>query len=287
MEILTQKRAIIGEGPIWNEVEQKLYYTNGYENEICVYDFLTKGISAIKLSFGVSAIAFDKQNNLIVSHKNGVDILNKNGSLTPIYDKNKYSIKNCNDLKVSPNGDIFVGTISTKRKAQNDSELDGKLYKISIDGTVTTLLDNLSLSNGLDWSFCETKFYHVDSDKSQIKEYNYIKEAGEIVYTGRSVIVNGVDGLTVSKNGNIYAGCWARGFVAVIDTTKMELIDTIKTPCQIPTSCTFCGSNLDLLAVTTASFNQDITIDKNAGFTLIANVNAQGRKPYRFGEKNA
>ncbi|MBR5439214.1 MAG: SMP-30/gluconolactonase/LRE family protein [Clostridia bacterium] len=286
MEILTQKRAIIGEGPIWNEVEQKLYYTNGFEKEICVYDFLTKGISAIKLSFGVSAIAFDKQNNLIVAHNGGVDILNKDGTLRPIYNKSKYSITNCNDMKVSPNGDIYVGTISTKRKVQNDSELNGKLYKISANGTVTMLLDNLSLSNGLDWSIDETKFYHTDSDKSQIKEYNYVKETGEIIYTGRSVIVNGVDGLTISKNGNIYASCWARGFVAVIDTAKMELIKTIKIPCQIPTSCAFCGPNLDLLAVTTASFNQDITIDKNAGFTLIANVNAQGRKPYRFGEKN-
>ena len=283
MKILKEKRCIIGEGPIYNDVDKKLYFTNGFENEICIYDFKTDSISVKKLSFGVSAMAFDRQNNLIVAHKNGVHILNDDGTLTPIYNEEKYKIKNCNDIKVSPTGDLFVGTISSKRKTQNESELDGKLYKISIDGTVTLLLDNLSCSNGLDWSIDETKFYHTDSDTSQIKEYNYIKETGEILFTGRSVYINGVDGFTISNNGNIYAGCWARGFVAVIDTKKMEVVSTIEAPCNIPTSCAFCGDELDVLAVTTASYNEDILKEKNAGFTYLIKVNERGRKAYRFG----
>ena len=286
MKILKEKRCIIGEGPIYNEVEQKLYYTNGYENEICVYDFLTKGISAIKLSFGVSAMAFDKQNNLIVAHKNGVDILNKNGSLTPIYDKNKYSIKNCNDMKVSPNGDIFVGTMSTIRKAQNKSELDGKLYRISKDGTVTVLLDHLSLSNGLDWSLDETKFYHTDSDTCIIKEYNYDKVSGNITPTNRQVEVNGVDGFTISEHGYLYIGCWGHDHVIIVDTATLKIVKCLTLSKTITTSCAFCGKNLDVLAVTTTNLNVSLSEYKNAGFTHLIKLDVKGRKPYRFGENN-
>ena len=286
MKILNSKRAIIGEGPIWNDVEQKLYFTNGFEKEICVYDFIADEISAIKLDFGVSAIAFDKQNNLIVAHSNGVDILNKNGSLTPIYNKTKYSIKNCNDMKVSPNGDIFVGTMSTKRKSPNKSELDGKLYKISKDGVVTVLLDHLSLSNGLDWSVDETKFYHTDSDTCIIKEYNYDKVLGNITPTNRQVEVHGVDGFTISEDGYLYIGCWGHDHVIIVDTATLKIVKCLTLSNTITTSCAFCGKNLDVLAVTTTNLNVSLSEYKNAGFTHLIKLGVKGRKPYRFGENN-
>ncbi len=33
-----QKRCVIGEGPIWNEKEQRLYFVNGLNDEICSLD---------------------------------------------------------------------------------------------------------------------------------------------------------------------------------------------------------------------------------------------------------
>ena len=43
MKILSKKRCNLGEGPIWNEKEQKLYFTNGYgANELCIYDIKNK-----------------------------------------------------------------------------------------------------------------------------------------------------------------------------------------------------------------------------------------------------
>ena len=39
MNILFNKRCLIGEGPIWNEFNNKLYHVNGYgEDEICCID---------------------------------------------------------------------------------------------------------------------------------------------------------------------------------------------------------------------------------------------------------
>lgn len=282
MKILTQKRAVIGEGPVFNEIEQKLYFTNGLESEILIYDFNSDTLTAKKTPCEVSAMAFDNKNRLIVATQNGVFILNNDNSLTEIYDGKKYQIKKCNDLKVAPNGDIFVGTMSTIRKAQNKSELDGKLYRISKNGVVSVLLDNLSLSNGLDWSSDKTKFYHTDSDTSIIKEYTYDICCGDITPTNRQVKVDGVDGFTISKKGYIYASCWAHNYVAVVDSKSMEVINYIKLPVEIPTSCAFCGKNLDVLAVTTASLNQDVKKDVNAGFTILLKGKEKGKLSHRF-----
>ena len=66
----------------------------------------------------------------------------------------------------------------------------------------------------------------------------------------------------------------------------LKIVKCLTLSKTITTSCAFCGKNLDVLAVTTTSFNQDLTIDKNAGFTHLIKLGVQGRKPYRFGENN-
>jgi hypothetical protein len=40
---------------------------------------------------------------------------------------------------------------------------------------------------------------------------------------------------------------------------------------------------MDKLVVVTASYDIDLTVDRNAGFTFISDINTNGRKPYLFG----
>ena len=67
MIILSEKRCNIGEGPIWNEREMRLYYTNGAGgNELCIYDPKEDKLTVRALPIGVAAYAFTKENALIV-----------------------------------------------------------------------------------------------------------------------------------------------------------------------------------------------------------------------------
>ena len=286
MKILSKKRCNLGEGPIWNEKEQKLYYTNGYgANELCIYDIKTDKLDIRKLPTGVAAYAFDIENRLIISHAGGVHILNDDDTLTPIYDNEIYKIEFANDMKVGPDGAIYVGTQSRKRKKLSD-DIDGKLYRISPEGKVRVLLDGLLLSNGMEWSLDETRFYHTDSDTATIKEYFFDKKLGRIEFTGREVCVPGVDGFTIGDDNRLYVGCWGRGHVAVVDITDIQVIQEIKIPAKIPSSCGFCGENMDILAITTVSNSHftDVKADENAGYTILMKTNTSGRKPYLFGE---
>ena len=187
-----------------------------------------------------------------------------------------------NDMKVGPDGRIYVGTQSGKRKGVSD-KIDGKLFSIDVDGNVRILLDDLRLSNGLEWSMDEKRFYHTDSDTEIIREYFFDKTTGDILFSGREIKVSGVDGFTIDENDNLYVACWGEGHIAVVDTKEMEIIKYIDIPAQIPASCCFAGRDMDLLAVTTASYSADIKADENAGFTIIEKVETRGRKPYLFG----
>jgi len=284
MIILSEKRCNIGEEPIWNEREMRLYYTNGAGgNELCIYDPKEERLTIRALPVGVAAYAFTKENELIVSHAGGVDILNPDNTLSPLYDKLRYDIRYSNDMKVGPDGRIYAGTQSQKRKGISE-EIDGKLYSIDKEGNVRVLLDGLRLSNGMEWSLDEKRFYHTDSDTSIIKEYFFDKASGNIEYTGRKVRVPGVDGFTIGSDGCLYVGCWGQGHIAVVDTKDMVLARTIETPAKIPASCGFFGENMDRLAITTADYGSDLTQDPNAGFLLIEEMKVFGRLPYKFGD---
>lgn len=285
MKILSQKRCIVGEGPIWNEKEQSLYYTNAYGKEFCVFDFKTQSVKVRALPFDVSAFAFDVNDNLIVSHEGGVHILREDDSLIPIYDEKRYQIRFANDMKVGPDGAIYVGTQSGKRKGVSE-ETDGKLYRISARGEVLALLDGLILSNGMEWSMDRKKFYHTDNPTRYIKEYLFDESSGKISFTGRQVRVDGVDGFTVGRDGRLYVACWGRSRMAVVDTEKMEIVEYLPTVCKVPTSCGFCGADMEILAITTASKNLDTATDENAGFTLLRECGTRGRAPFLFGANN-
>ena len=284
MRVLTEKRCYIGEGPIWNEREERLYFTNGKFREICIYDFKTEAVTVQTTPAWASAIAFDGQNRLILSHVKGVHVWDEKDTLLPLYDEEKYKIKHAGDMKVGPDGALYVGAISEKFLGISD-KVDGKLYRISQDGEVRILLDGLLLPNGLDWSIDERKFYHVDTGTALLKEYNFDKKTGKITFSGRQLTLEGADGLTIAQDGCLYVSCAWKKYIAVVDGNTFTIKDYIVFTDTFPMSCGFCGKDMDRLAVTTASDTADITQDKKAGFTHCIPMLIKGRVPYRFGEK--
>lgn len=275
-----EKRCIIGEGPIWNEKEKKLYYVNGFGDEICIYDPETDEVKTRPV--GAATVAFSKDGRIILSRGDGVFFLNDDDSLTPLYDPQKYEILYGNDMKVGPDGCVYVGTQSEKRMGVSD-KINGKLYRITPSGEVTVLLDGIILSNGLAWSQDEEHFYHTDSDTKMVREYDFDKETGRLTYTGRELFVPGMDGFAIDTQDRLIVGAWGKGHITVVDTKKMEIERDIDMPVRIPTSCNFCGDDMKTLAITTASYRTDLEQDPLAGFLFLMPMEVGGRLPYLFG----
>lgn len=282
MRVIKEKRCVIGESPIYDDGENAVYFVNGRQREICKYSLSNGRVETKKVEKDCAAIAFDCENRILVSRDDGVFRLLPNGREETLYDRDRYRIMHANDMKVGVDGRLYVGTQSERRLSLSD-KVDGKLYVIDDKGNVKRLLDNLSLSNGMDWSSDGKYFYHTDSDTERIREYRFDARRGEIEYTGREVRAPGCDGFTIGKDGCLYVACWGHGCVLKIDTNSMQAAERILVGCKNPSSCCFIGETNELF-ITTASYDSDITADENAGFAEILQTTARGRKPYRFGK---
>ena len=282
-DIIRCNKCVIGEGPIWNDFDKKLYFVNSMgPNEICTFDPQSREITAQTYDQGTAAIAFSKEGKMLVSRPNGAFYLAADGTQTPLYDTNKYTLRYCNDAKVGPDGRFYVGTQSEKRLGISDN-LNGKLYSIDKNGNVRLLLEGMRLSNGMEWSLDEKFFYHTDSDTGIIKEYAFDKQSGDIEFTGRQINIPCVDGFTINQKGELVIACWGKSHLAIADTKTMTLKEHVKLPISIPTSCGFYGEGMEYLAITTASYKADTAADPDTGYLCVTKMNFGGRKPYLFG----
>ena len=281
MEIIVKKRCVIGEGPIYNEQLNSVFFVDAPENKMYILDLIINRLTEKKVEKRCYAIAFGKKNEMIVSRDDGVFRLD-NGTETPLYDMSKHSIINANDMKVGPDGRIYVGTVSGLKKCVSDN-IDGKLYSIDKFGEVKILLDNLCVSNGLEWSMDEKRFYHTDSATGFIKEYDFDKQSGSITPTGRKVFVPGVDGFTIDKKDRLVVTRWDDKTVSFIDIDTLKIVEEDPVPCANPASCCFAGVDMKSLIIVTASYDGIDENNVNAGHTFLQRRTIGGRKPYLFG----
>lgn len=74
-----------------------------------------------------------------------------------------------NDAKVSPNGAVFVGSMSLQKPRLKDASF---LYRYKQE-RVSKIVSKVTVSNGMDWR--DGKFYYVDSPRGNIMMFDYDK----------------------------------------------------------------------------------------------------------------
>ena len=155
-----------------------------------------------------------------------------------------------NDGACDPQGRFWAGTM-----AHDESPGAGVLYRLELDGSCTTVLAGLTISNGIGWSPDSTTMYLSDSGTGCIDAFDFDATSGDI--GGRRTIVRitepGVapDGLTVDERGDIWVALWDGGAVRCY-SPEGSLRSTVQVPVDRPTSCAFGGPDRATLFITTA-----------------------------------
>jgi sugar lactone lactonase YvrE len=155
-----------------------------------------------------------------------------------------------NDAGVDPAGRVWVGSMHT-----GESEPLGELYRLDPGGVLTTMVKNVTVSNGLGWSPDGTRLYYVDSPQRRVDMFDYNAATGEAV--GRRVLADlsafdGVpDGLTVDADGFVWVAIWGGGVLRRLapDGTQDAVVPV---PVSQPTSCAFGGPGMTDLYITSA-----------------------------------
>ncbi len=153
-----------------------------------------------------------------------------------------------NDCKVDPRGRLLAGTMVL------DLSEPGKLVRLDPDGTLTTLLGDVGLSNGLDWSPDGQTFYFTDTPTLGIDAFDYDLDAGTISNRRRLVTIpRGVgapDGMCVDDEGCLWTATIFSKQVRRY-SPEGELLGIVETPAHQVSSCAFGGSDGAELFITT------------------------------------
>jgi sugar lactone lactonase YvrE len=164
----------------------------------------------------------------------------------------------------------------------------GSLYRLALDGAVSTMLDGLTVSNGLGWAPDDATGYLSDSGQKVVWAFDYDLDAGTLgerrVLLDFSDDPDGVaDGLTVDDEGCLWTALWGGGSVRRYSPAG-ELLAVVEVPgVENTTSCAFAG---DLLVISTSAHGLDDdarAAQPDAGrlFTVRPGVSGPPANPYR------
>jgi sugar lactone lactonase YvrE len=243
-------RARLGERPCWDAQAQRLYWVDIYNHRVHEFDPVTGNDRFFDVGEVVTCLAPAGENRLIIALRHHLAFLDtQSGTLTPLVESKKSANIRFNDGKCDRLGRFWVGTLCI-------AGAKASLYRYDTDGTLNEMETGLTISNGLGWSPDHKTFYLTDSTPKMIYAYDFDLSSGEIenrrIFVDLSEFPFGPDGLAVDSQGCIWSAMWDGWCIIRFDPNGQEIL-RIPMPVPRPTSCTFGGSDLTTLYITTAS----------------------------------
>ncbi|MFF1922785.1 SMP-30/gluconolactonase/LRE family protein [Streptomyces sp. NPDC058221] len=115
-----------------------------------------------------------------------------------------------NDATADPQGRFWAGSM-----AYDADEGAGSLYRTGHDGTVTRVLDGLTVPNGPAFTADGTAMYLADSAKGVIRRYPVDPDSGSpgAPDTFATFGEGSPDGMTVDAEGGLWTAVWGAGTV--------------------------------------------------------------------------
>ncbi|MGY6019178.1 SMP-30/gluconolactonase/LRE family protein [Streptomyces spinosirectus] len=150
-----------------------------------------------------------------------------------------------NDAAADPSGRFWAGSM-----AYDADEGAGSLYRVDHDGTVSRVLDGITVPNGPAFTADGTAMYLADSARGIVRRYPVDPETGELGAPEPFVTVDdgSPDGMTVDVEGAVWIAVWGTG------TVRRHLPDgsldrTLRLPARQPAGVCL---REDVLHITTA-----------------------------------
>lgn len=166
-----------------------------------------------------------------------------------------------------------------------------QLVRIDADGTVTTVLAEVSTSNGIAFSPDGTLAYYNDTGLKRTEVFDVVD--GELVnrrpFHQAPILTAGEragspaspDGLCVDSAGNVWIALNRAGQVHQVSPAG-ELLTIVEVPAQLTTACTLGGQDLQTLYITTSRENLTDP-EPDAGAIFAAQVDTPGQPVLPYG----
>ncbi|AUT47406.1 SMP-30/gluconolactonase/LRE family protein [Achromobacter sp. AONIH1] len=251
IEILADVKTTLGEGPLWDVDEQRLYWIDSFDGRVfrCTAD--GRELRAWDVPQKIGSMALRKQGGAVVSLARGFHFLDfRSGEVELIVDPEPDKPANrLNDGKVDRQGRFYAGSMDTQEAGPN-----GALYRLDPDLSLHRLDTGIVVSNGPCWSPDGRTFYFADTWSGEIWAYDCDPASGAIsnrrTFTRVDMSGGGAaDGSTVDAEGYLWnAQVYDGKLVRYAPDGSVDRV--IEMPVKKVTSVMFGGPELDVLYVT-------------------------------------
>ncbi|MBB4121424.1 SMP-30/gluconolactonase/LRE family protein [Martelella radicis] len=291
--MIDSNSARLGECPLWDPEGERLYYIDSLERKIV--ELRQDGSDRLvwTLPVVVGSIGLAGQHRFIAGLENGfafVDISGDEAKIEPIGDPEAdMAGTRLNDGKVDRSGRYWCGSMSGDR-----SMPVGSLYRLDHDLTWSRVDTGITVSNGIAFSPDSSRLYFSDSRMDRSFQYDLDVASGALSkrrsFVETSAYEGRIDGATVDTQGNYWGALFEGGAVGCF-SPEGRLLRKVPLPTRYPTMCSFGGSDLDILFVTSATFlmSKEEIIGESAPGALfaISGLGARGfAEPYfKVGKK--
>ena len=282
LELVADARATLGEGPVWDDARGVLWWVDVSAG--LVHRFGPSSGADLPRDAGsaVGAVALRHDRTLVAALVDGIAALDPDsGRLEMLvrFDSDGGRIRS-NDGKCDPAGRLWVG-----RMALDETPGAGSLLRVDADRSVSTHLTGLAIPNGLGWSPDGRTMYFIDSTWHEVRAYPYEPAAGTMG-EGRALVRfpddgSVPDGMTVDEEGHLWIARWGGSCIERI-APDGSVGERIALPVTRVTSCTFGGTDLGDLYVTTAGRDADPVREPLAGGLFRCRPGVRGMLPARF-----
>ncbi|MFD8493230.1 SMP-30/gluconolactonase/LRE family protein [Amycolatopsis sp. NPDC059657] len=252
-ELLGGPACALGEGPGWDAGRGELSWIDIPAGELHLGTFEAGALThttTIKVGRSVGAVVPRAGGGWLAAAGPGFTAIDRDGTVTALAEVGSaVPGTRMNDAKCDPAGRFWAGSTHEREAAA------GSLYRVDLDGKVTSFRSGIGVSNGIGWSPDGTLMYYVDSPICSFEVYDYDVATGTPSNPRQVTKLDGPppvpDGLTVDDEGCIWVAFWDGGQVRRY-TPSGEVDMVVNVPVARTTCCTFGGPGGGTLFITTA-----------------------------------
>lgn len=169
-----------------------------------------------------------------------------------------------NDGGCDPTGRFLAGTMR-----YDQGQGGAALYRIAGDGSVSTVFDDVTISNGIAWTADGRRAFYNDTPTRGTWLLDWDDSAGPTnprrVFTlADDDPAGGPDGLCVDAEDNVWTAIYG-GSRVECRSAGGELLEVVDLPVTNVTACTFGGPDLRTLFITTTQENVEPGTQPDAG----------------------
>jgi len=207
LEMIADYECVTGEGPLWHPDEQVVYWVDIPQGRLFRYDPATgRHEQCYEGDEAIGGFTVQADGALLFFMARGAVKVWRDGQLQTVIDEiSRERDSRFNDVIADPTGRVFCGTMPTGNQL-------GCLYRLDTDGSLSVVVEDVEVSNGMGFTPDRTQMYYTDSLKHEIYLFDYDEATGEIA--NQRVFVHTADdgsvpdGMTVDAEGYVWSARW-------------------------------------------------------------------------------